>query len=182
MNVQEDKEEIGRSSTSIFEVESKQYQTCLRSGKIEHFKAQCISMQMGGKSWKVWSGIHLKKLGANKIGSSVVRVAVQAIKVLFSVVVGGGCQQNHHGHGNKDGHIWSFCTLIQLKTELYEPTVDSCVGEVQSSLGSGCSDHLVCNGEYFYESIVEIVVNVKRGNGLVLNACKIDNIFHKFCV
>ena len=56
--------------------------------------------------------------------------------------------------------------------------MNSLSGKIEWLLDSGCSDHIVNNDEYFYESVVlKTPVNVKIADGRVLKATLVGNIY-----
>lgn len=76
----------------------------------------------------------------------------------------------------------SFNTEFEVKPEINASQVETncCIEWV---LDSGCSDHVVNNDKYFYESVeLKEPVNVKVADGRYLKATKIGNILHTFNV
>lgn len=184
-----EKEEGNKNSASVFKSERKKESACFKCGKVGHFKAQCVSVKQSEGAWKPRGGRQQQRMqyrGSSCRGGAG-RNYTQGRQ-------GSGWQQQQQWRQGQDqrnensgNNQNSFCIEVEKKFEenftesLNIEVNNNNVNSVEWLLDSGCSDHIINNDACYNECTdLKVPVNVKVGDGRILKATKVGNIFVMF--
>ena len=177
------------TKSNVFRCEKRttiaQDKTCYSCGKAGHFKYNCPEYAKSERgSWRGGS-----RGGGGRGYQNQQRGGTGRGHVNGRGGRGGGNNwqrgrgeqhDNSSGDHQKSGN--SFLTQVEVMSADKENSVKH-KGRIDWLLDSGCTDHVINDDKYYSDSIIlKVPVNVKIGDGTILEATKVGNVISKFQV